>query len=129
MKKLWIVACLFALLPISAFAAGSKSKTVTLTDNVQVAGKDLKPGDYKLKWSDNGSNTTNVAIYDNDNNKEVATVPARIVHQKNKSDASYETDSSSGTKQLERVYVSNEVIEIRKQHHPRYVISGRLRTR
>jgi hypothetical protein len=110
MKKLWIVACLFAILPISAFAAGTKSKTVTLTDNVQVAGKQLKPGDYKLKWNDNGSDNATVAIYDS-NNKEVATLPARIVHQKNTTDAVYELNTAGGTNQLDRVYLSHEVLE------------------
>jgi hypothetical protein len=111
MKKLWILACLFVILPISAFAAGTKSKTLTLTDGVQVAGKELKAGDYKLKWSDNDGDTTNVAIYDN-NNKEVATVPARIVHQKNTTGASYELNTAGGANQLDRVYTSNEVVEL-----------------
>jgi thiamine biosynthesis lipoprotein ApbE len=111
MKKFWIVACLFATLPISALAAsGTKSKTVTLGENVQVAGKDLKPGDYKLKWQEDGSDTANVAIYDS-NNKEVATSPAHIIHEKNTSHASYEVDTASGANKLDRVYLSNEVLD------------------
>jgi hypothetical protein len=117
MKKLWIVACLFAILPIFAFAASAKSKTVSLDQNVQVAGQQLKAGDYKLKWDDSGSDTANVTIYNN-SNKEVATVPARIVHQKNTTNASYEVNTAGGSNQLDRVYFSNEVLEFGNAANP-----------
>lgn len=110
MKKLWIVACLFAILPIFAFAAGTKSKSVTLDQDVQVAGQHLKAGDYKLKWDDSGSNTANVTILNN-NNKQVATVPARIVHKKNTNNAVYELNTAGGANNLDRVFLSNEVLE------------------
>ena len=116
MKRLWIVACLFAILSISAFAAGSKSKTLTFGENVQVAGTQLKAGDYKLKWDESGD-TANVTIYDK-NNKEVATAPARIVHQKNPDNAAYEVNTAGGANSLDRVYLSNEVLDFGNSVNP-----------
>jgi hypothetical protein len=110
MKRLWIIACLFAILPISAFAAKTKSKDLKLDQSVQVAGKQLKPGNYKLKWEQNGNNTANVAIY-NDNNKEVATAPAQIVHANNPNNASYEINTKGGENKLDRVYISHQALK------------------
>jgi hypothetical protein len=109
MKKLWVVACLFAILPISAFAA-QKTKSFTLDEPVQVAGKQLKAGQYKLKWDDQ-NNDGNTSVSFMQNNDVVATAPAQVLHKKNKTNASFEVNNAGGSPKLDRVYFSDEVLE------------------
>jgi|SwirhisoilCB1_FD_contig_31_6904466_length_398_multi_4_in_0_out_0_1 hypothetical protein len=114
MKKFLISACLFAILPLSAFAA-EKSKTVNLDEPVQIAGKQLKAGNYKLKWDDS-SDQTNVTI--SQGKDVIATTPARILHQKNTNNAKFELNTADGTTKLDRVYLSNEVLDFGNQSNP-----------
>ena len=113
MKKLWILVCALAILPVSAFAS-QKSKSIDLDQKAQIAGKQLKPGNYKLKWDDSTTNAkTNVTF--SHNGDVVATVPARIVHQKDTTNAEFEFNDSNGVKKLDRVYFNKEVLEFGNQ--------------
>jgi hypothetical protein len=109
MKKLLLLASLFSILSTVSFAASAKSKNLTLTDNVQVAGQQLKAGDYKLKWDDTNSDSTTVTI--SQGNKVVATVPAQIIREKNTTNATFEVNNTDGANKLQRVYLSNEVLD------------------
>ncbi len=108
-SKISLVAILFATISVAAFAGQTQKKTITISEKVQVAGTQLAPGDYTLQW-DNGSDTTKVTFLHN--GKSVATVPATIVKQQdNRSNASMEFQRSSGTAQLNRVYLKGEILE------------------
>ncbi len=109
MKKFWMLACLFSLLPISALAATAKTKDLSLTQSVEISGKQLKPGDYRLKWDDNGTaDTTSVIFYQG--NKVVATAPAKIVREKSGDHVDFEVNTEGGTNKLDRVYQHDEIL-------------------
>lgn len=64
------------LLSAAAFAGPTNKKSLHIYDNVIVEGKQLAPGDYKIAWSESGSDVQ-VSIL---RGKEtVAVVPARVV--------------------------------------------------
>jgi hypothetical protein len=109
MKKLLLLVCLFSILPAASFAATLKSKDLTLSDNVQIAGTQLKAGDYKMKWDDSCADNTTVTIYQG--KQVVATVPAQIIRKKNTDNASFELNTADGANKLNRVYLSNEVLD------------------
>jgi hypothetical protein len=64
------------LLPAALFAGTDNHKgSFSISSSVQVAGKQLSPGDYTAKWEGSGP-TTQVNIIQS--GKVVATVPARV---------------------------------------------------
>ena len=109
MKRLLAFVSLLALVSLPGFAASQKSKTITVTDPIQVAGKQLKPGEYKLKWDDTNNGSTTVSF--TQGKDVVATVPAQIKQEKNVSNATMETNTSGGQNQLQRVYTKDGVLE------------------
>lgn len=114
LKLGWILALVLAILPLSAFAASSstdhqQSKTINLDEKAQVAGTQLKPGDYKLTWDENQGDSTNVSFQQG--KRTVATVPARIVHVKKAPDVNFEFNTANGENALDRVYLSHEILE------------------
>jgi len=109
MKRLLAFVSLLALVSLPGFAASQKSKTITVTDPIQVAGKQLKPGEYKLKWDDTNNGSTTVTF--TQGKDVVATVPAQIKQEKNVSNATMETNTSGGQNQLQRVYTKDGVLE------------------
>jgi hypothetical protein len=116
MKTIWISVCLLALLSLPALAANQKSKNLTLDQTVQVAGKQLKPGSYKLKWDDTNSANTTVSF--TKGKDVIATVPAEIKHEKNTDNATMEVNTAGGTNKLERVYSNNEVLDFSRASSP-----------
>ena len=109
MKRLLAFVSLLALVSLPGVAASQKSKTITVTDPIQVAGKQLKPGEYKLKWDDTNNGSTTVTF--TQGKDVVATVPAQIKQEKNVSNATMETNTSGGQNQLQRVYTKDGVLE------------------
>jgi hypothetical protein len=109
-KTGWVLGILLAILPISAFAASKpNTKTIQLDQAATVAGTNLSPGQYKLQWDTSDSDSANVTIY---RGKEVvATVPAKVIQEKNTFNAEFEFNTSNGTKTLRRVYLRNQVLE------------------
>ncbi len=63
----------------AALAKGSTE--VTVSHDTQVAGKQLKSGDYKLIWAGNGAD---VQVTFKLNGKNVVTVPAKVVDKDSK---------------------------------------------
>jgi len=109
MKRFWAFVCLLALVSLPGFAASQKTKTLTLTDPVQVAGKQLKPGEYKLKWDVTNNGTTTVTF--TQGKDVVATVPAEVKKEKNVNNATMETNTGGGQNQLLRVWDNNTVLD------------------
>lgn len=109
MKRFWAFVSLLALVSLPGFAATQKSKTITLDQKAQVAGKQLKPGDYKLKWEDGTNGTTTVSF--TQGKDVVATVPAQIKKQKNTDNATLEMNTAGGQNKLQRVYTKDSVLD------------------
>lgn len=64
------------LLPAALLAADNQKGSLTIGAAVQVAGKELRAGEYTVKWDGTGPNTQVNIIRDG---KVVAIVPARVV--------------------------------------------------
>ena len=82
--------------------AGSSSGSLNVADPVSVGGKQIAPGDYKVKWEGTGSNVE-VSIL---RGKEVvATVPGHIqeLNQESRSNAAVVRKNTDGTKSLTEI--------------------------
>ncbi len=88
---------------LSAGAFAQEKAKLSLTENVTVQGKSLKPGNYKLEWEGAGP-TVQVSIIQGRDT--VATVPATIVTEKesNVVDAYGTRKAADGTQLLEAFY-------------------------
>ena len=64
------------LLVASAFAAGTGQGTLHLYESVDVQGKQLAPGEYKLAWSGEGPK---VELSITSSKKTVVSVPAQLI--------------------------------------------------
>lgn len=107
-SKFLLSVFLFAMLPFSALASQTQKKDITLSEQTQVAGTQLQPGDYQLKWDKNATGTTNVTFYRE--GKVVATAPAQVIQQKN-SGADFELNTANGENRIEHVYTSRERLD------------------
>ncbi len=67
------------LLPLTALAKDNSKGTVDLYSNAQVAGTQLKSGNYKVEWTGNGPATQVKFIQ---HGKTVVTAPADVVQLK-----------------------------------------------
>ena len=75
-------ALLFLMLIAPSLASAEKTSTsVTFMEPVKIAGMELEPGKYRLKWDSAAGPEVQVSFLKN--NKTIATVPARIVAQEN----------------------------------------------
>ena len=64
------------LLVASAFAAGTGQGTLHLYESVDVQGKQLAPGEYKLQWNGEGPK---VELNITSSKKSVVSVPAQLI--------------------------------------------------
>lgn len=102
-----ICALVMAFVPVFA-SAQQESKSFKLDQKVIVGNQQLKPGHYQLKWDDASSNPT-VTFYRD--NKEVASAPAHLVHQKNVGHDNYEINTATGQNKLDRIYMADTVLD------------------
>jgi len=100
MKRIGLVMGLAVLLATSAFASNKGS--MQIHDEVTVAGKQLKAGDYKLAWEGNGPNVELKVMKGRD---VVATTPARIIELDRTpgDDASVVNNNSDGSRSLSEI--------------------------
>jgi hypothetical protein len=93
------------LLATSAFAANKGS--LRTSDPVTVSGKQLKPGEYTLKWEGSGPN---VELNILQGRTVVATVPARLIelNQASYNDASVTKTNDDGSKSLSEIRFSGK---------------------
>jgi ABC-type thiamine transport system substrate-binding protein len=93
-----MVALLFS---VSALARDKNQHSVNISDSVQVGGKQLEPGSYKVEWQGNGPE---IQVNFVRNGKTVATVPGTL-----KTDGKVTQDdvvigtTSTNTKTLEEI--------------------------
>lgn len=95
------LALLLAFLPVFASAA-ERHKNVTFSQKTVVAGQELKPGSYTVKYDDASQGSQVKFVLDG---KTVATVPAQIQHDSNVTGATYTLDNSKGQNTISRIYV------------------------
>jgi hypothetical protein len=90
------------LFAVSAMAGTENKGTLRLYDNVNVQGKQLSPGTYKVEWNGEGPEVQ-VNILDGKNT--VVTVPARVVAMttKNAQDG-YTADDQNGNRTLKDLF-------------------------
>jgi hypothetical protein len=94
------------LLATSAFAAANQG-SMQLQDPVTVSGKQLRAGDYSVKWDGNGPN---VQLSILKGNKVVATTPARLIdlNEKSNNDAAVVQNNGDGSKSLAEIHFSGK---------------------
>jgi hypothetical protein len=93
------------LLATSALAANSGS--MQLQGPVTVSGKQLRAGEYSVKWDGNGPN---VELSILKGNKVVATTPARLIdlNEKPNRDAAVIQNNGDGSKTLAEIHFSGK---------------------
>jgi hypothetical protein len=98
-----LLAALTASIP--GFAGNAGSTSVHFATPTRVGSNDLPAGDYKVTWTDSGSDTQVSFVQ---GKKVVATVPAKVVRAEN-SNISLETDTpqGSGTTVLEGINLAH----------------------
>ncbi len=96
---------LAVLLATSAFASNKGS--IQLLDNTNIAGTQLKAGDYSLKWEGNGPN---VELSILKGSKVVATTPARLVdlNQSPNRDTAVLKTNADGTRSLSQIQLAGK---------------------
>jgi hypothetical protein len=100
------------LLAASAFAAGTGKGTLHLFESVDVQGKQLPPGDYKVEWNGEGPN---VEVNITEGKKTVASVPAQLVTvaEKNTTDGYASKKSDDGKMALTEIFFHGRDFELR----------------
>jgi hypothetical protein len=110
MKKSRISIALFgaALLFCSgAFAKDNNKGTLNLSESVNVEGKTLNPGTYKLEWSGSGSDVQVNVLHGKDT---VATFPAHLTEdaKQNNENAYGSAVQPDGTRTLTSIYIGGK---------------------
>jgi len=100
------------LLAASAFAAGTGKGTLHLYESVDVQGRQLPPGDYKVEWNGEGPN---VEVNITEGKKTLASVPAQLVTvaEKNTTDGYASKKSDDGKKALTEIFFHGRDFELR----------------
>ncbi len=96
----------------SAFAAGASKGTLHLYESVDVQGKQLPPGEYKVEWNGEGPQ---VELNITSGKKTVASVPAQVVtvSEKNRTDGYAAKKSEDGRNALTDIFFQGKTYEIR----------------
>jgi hypothetical protein len=99
------------LLAASAFAAGTGKGTLHLYESVDVQGKQLAPGEYKLEWNGEGPK---VELNITSSKKSVVSVPAQLVPvgEEYTTDG-YAAKSEDGKNALTEIFFHGKSYELR----------------
>jgi hypothetical protein len=100
------------LLAASAFAAGTGRGTLHLYESVDVQGKQLPPGDYKVEWNGEGPN---VELSITSGKQTLASVPAQVVtvSERNRTDGYGAKKSDDGKNTLTEIFFHGKDFELR----------------
>jgi hypothetical protein len=100
------------VLAAGAYAAGTSHKgNLHISDPVDVAGKQLAPGDYTVTWDGEGPDVT---LHITRGHKEIAATAAKVVSLNGKSydDAAVVTSNPSGKRDLTGVRFAGKAYEL-----------------
>ena len=100
------------VLAASAFAAGAGKGTLHLYESVDVQGKQLAPGEYKLEWSGEGPK---VELNITSSKKSVVSVPAQLVSvgEEYTTDGYAAKKSEDGKNALTEIFFHGKSYELR----------------
>jgi hypothetical protein len=95
------------LLASTVLAAALNKGTLNVSEKVNVEGKTIDPGTYKVEWNGTGP-TVQVTILHG--KQTVATFPAQLTEQANKNavDAYGSATEADGSKQLTAIYIGGK---------------------
>ena len=102
MKRLFGYALMLTLTVAPALAA-KNSQSVNFSEAVKVGSTNIPAGDCKVTWTGTGDN---VQVTLTENGKSIATIPAKLVQEKN-NHKGYVVSHASGTDQLQAIQLSN----------------------
>jgi|SRR6266436_3326833 len=110
-RSLVILAGASLLLAASAFAGTGKG-TLHLYESMDVQGKQLPPGDYKVEWNGEGPN---VELNITEGKKTVASLPAQVVTvaEKNTTDGYASKKLGDGKNALTEIFFHGRDFELR----------------
>ena len=111
MKRFLGYAAMLALLSAPAFAAKNSEK-VTISEPVTVGATQLQPAQYNVTWTGTGSNAQVTLSHD----KQIVTVPAKVVDQKN-NPTSIQTESKNGTNVLQGINLTKVTLVFSSSPH------------
>jgi hypothetical protein len=104
----WVGASL--LLAVTAMAGTENKGTLRLFDSVNIRGKQLSPGTYKIEWKGEGPEVQLTIL---DGKDTVTTVPARVVPVPKKNDQDgYTADNESGNRTLKELFFHGKSYEL-----------------
>jgi hypothetical protein len=101
------LSCAALLLASTVLAADLNKGTLNVSEKVNVEGKTIDPGTYKVEWNGTGP-TVQVTILHG--KQTVATFPAQLTEQANKNavDAYGSATEADGSKQLTAIYIGGK---------------------
>ena len=111
LKFLALAGMLTMILPLASLASSNTSKEqkkkVAVVDQVELAGKTLKPGSYQLEWQGNGPT---VEVNFMQSGKTVLTAPAKVAQLQEKApyDAVVESTKKNGSKTISEIEWNNQ---------------------
>ena len=105
MKRLFVVATMFAALSLPAFAA-KNSGSMSVPELVKAGSTKLSPGNYDVTWTGTGSD---VQVTVTQNKKVITTFPAKLVEQDNKN-VGLETQTQGGIDVLQTIRLSHTTL-------------------
>jgi hypothetical protein len=106
-RMLGTLSCAALLLASTVLAADLNKGTLNVSEKVNVEGKTIDPGTYKVEWNGTGP-TVQVTILHG--KQTVATFPAQLTEQANKNavDAYGSATEADGSKQLTAIYIGGK---------------------
>ena len=111
LRLLALAGMLTMVFPLASMASSKTSKEqkkkVAVEDQVELAGKTLKPGTYQVEWQGSGPI---VEVNFMQSGKTVLTAPAKIaqLHQKAPYDAVVESTQKNGVKTISEIEWNNQ---------------------
>jgi hypothetical protein len=92
-SKFTLGTVLLVLLSVSGWASDKMKANIQIYDTVQVGSTELAPGEYKMTWTENGSNAE---VTFSQGKKVIATVPAQVTQERSEyNGTAVLTDSAS----------------------------------
>src|ERR1700755_3292801 len=94
-SKFTLATAALVLLSVSGWASDKMKAKIQIYDTVQLGSTELAPGEYKMTWTENGSNAE---VTFSQGKKVIVTVPAQVTHERNiYNGTALLTDSGSNT--------------------------------